>query len=115
MMGIRWEGGQGMGTRKRIDGNPKAQQYGRFFWLVELGNDEWVSVYANRVEVSGGAVVFYGIGHEAADGRPDYERPKGDDYPVVAFGAGQWQTFYAASLLDGHPVAVDRWVENIPD
>lgn len=104
-----------MGQRKRIDGNPNANQYGQFYWLVELGNDEWVSVHANRVEVSGGAVVFYGSGHEAGEGGPDYDRPKRPDYPVIAFGSGQWKTFYAASVLDGHPVAVDRWVETLPD
>lgn len=97
-----------MAERRRIDGNPKANRYGQYYWMVELVDGGWVSLHANRAEVSGGAAIFYGTFH-TWDDLPKYDAPKGAEYPVVAFGAGQWKTFYAASTLDGDPVAVDRW------
>lgn len=105
-----------MAERKRIDGNEKAAGYGRFYWIVDLVDGGWVSVHADRAEVNGGAVVFYGTNYpRTTAGDVNYDEPKHPEYPVIAFGAGQWRTFHAASLIDGSPVAVDRWVENAPE
>ena len=98
-----------------MDGNPSAQWYGAKYWIAELVSGGLVSLNANRVEIApDGALVFYGGGHRPrADQRdkPDYDRPRGDDYPMLAFAAGQWRIFYAAKVVDGSPLSVDRWKE----
>jgi hypothetical protein len=98
-----------------MDGNPSAQWYGDKYWIAELVSGGLVSLNANRVEIaSDGTLVFYGGGHHprADQGdKPDYDRPRGDDYPMLAFAAGQWRIFYAAKVVDGSPLSVDRWKE----
>jgi hypothetical protein len=34
--------------------------------------------------------------------------------PVLVLAAEQWIAFYAASVLDGRPVAVEHWTEEKP-
>jgi hypothetical protein len=98
-----------------MDGNPGAEWYGARYWIAELVSGGLVSLNANRVEIaSDGTLVFYGGGHHprADQGdKPDYDRPRGDDYPMLAFAAGQWRIFYAAKVVDGSPLSVDRWKE----
>lgn len=74
-----------------------AARYGRFYWCVksDLSPEGEIYLHADRVEfLPSGAVVF----HCDQWG-----------YPNMAFAAGQWTAVYAASVIDGHAVAVEIW------
>lgn len=95
-----------------IAGRPSTAQYGRYFWQVDKPGGGFASVYANRAELDNGHAVFYGCNHAALpNNRVDYDQPESPEYVLIAFPPGQWTAFYAASVIDGSPVAVDKWEE----
>ena len=76
-----------------------ANDYGAHYWCV-TGDGEPVFVYADRVEVTPcGALVAWG-GYRKEGGRVEREQQ------LWGAGPGQWKGFFAASLIDGRPVAV---------
>jgi hypothetical protein len=85
--------------------------YGSYYWCVKtkLSKSGEIYVNADRVEfTSTGGVIFW------TD--PDARSPseKADDYaqrkdPILAIAAGHWTAVYAASVIDGHAVAVNHW------
>ena len=77
-----------------------ANEYGAHYWCV-TGDGESVRLYADRIEVTTcGALVAWG-GYRKEDGHPEREQQ------LWAAAPGQWKTFFAASLIDGRPVAVE--------
>lgn len=77
-----------------------ANDYGIHYWCV-TGDGEPVFVYADRLEVTpGGALVAWG-GFRKEGARVEREQQ------LWAAAPGQWKAFYAASLIDGRPVAVE--------
>lgn len=90
-----------MPEREIVSPRPGRESYGRRYWVVDRPDGGYISVHANRVELSAGHLAFYG----------------GDDpeYMTFALPPGQWTAFYAAAVADGSPVAVDRWTEKTPD
>jgi hypothetical protein len=91
----------GKPTEERIivSARPGREAYGDRYWIVDRPSGGFISVYADRVHLDGGHLSFYG-------GEPEYL--------TFALPPGQWTAFYAAALIDGAPVAVDRWVEHGP-
>ncbi len=77
----------------------EANQHGQFYYYVKMSEREEMYVFADQVEVSGGALLF-----------------KGKDHQInFAFAAGQWEQFCAVSYQTGQPVAVEHWIENVDD
>lgn len=77
-----------------------ANDYGTHYWCV-TGDGAPVFVYADRLEVTpAGALVAWG-GYRKDGARVEHEQH------LWAAAPGQWKTFFAASLIDGRPVAVD--------
>jgi hypothetical protein len=75
-----------------------APDYGRFYFGVRL-NDSIVYAHADNANIteSGGLVL---IGKRDTDGK---------GRTVLAFNAGEWRQIWAASVIDGDPVAVEHW------
>lgn len=77
-----------------------ANDYGTHYWCV-TGAGEPVFVYADRLEVTScGALVAWG-GYRKEGTRPAQEQP------LWAAAPGQWNAFFAASLVDRRAVAVE--------
>jgi hypothetical protein len=74
--------------------------YGAHYWCV-TADGEPVRLYADRMEVTGsGALVAWG-GYRKEGVHAEREQP------LWAAAPGQWKAFFAASLLDGRPVAIE--------
>lgn len=77
----------------------KPTNYGAKYWAI-LGDGETLYLYADRLEVlpSGALVAIGGYREDGAETTSD---------PSVIYGiaAGQWQTFFAASCINGEMVA----------
>ena len=98
-----------------VDGNPRAEWYGARYWIADLHDGGHITIHANRFVINGGAVEFWGCHHDQAEDTsrtaPDYGKPKSDEYVLFAIPADSWKAVYAASVIDGSPVAVDHWSE----
>ena len=78
-----------------------ANDYGAHYWCVVSDAGESVFVYADRVEISAcGALIAWG-GFRKEGGHVEREQQ------LWAAAPGQWKTFFAASLVDRRPVAVE--------
>jgi hypothetical protein len=77
-----------------------ANDYGEHYWCV-TGDGESVFVYADRIEVTacGALTAWGGYRKEGAH--------VGREQQLWSAAPGQWKTFFAASLIDGRPVAVE--------
>jgi hypothetical protein len=99
----------------KINGNGHAAQHrGRLFWSIELPDGGYVTTYADRAEIIDGHLLFHGASYAISGGRIDYENPKGPELVLLAFAPGHWAAYYAAGLLDGTPVSVDKWAVKKP-
>lgn len=67
-------------------------EYGESYWRI-VGKVGDIHLYADDVEIIEGSLVFRA----------------GDHGTLFAVAPGQWDHFYAASQLDGGPVAVAHW------
>ena len=77
----------------------QADEYGRNYWWVTLGDGQELGAWADRVEVSpDGSLILYG-GATAL----------GAKFVNLAFAPGVWQFIYAADSEDGTPLAVEHW------
>lgn len=70
--------------------------YGRYFWSAILPDGAQINFNADRVVVESGALVAYS------------KRKDGEEIAMLSLVVGYWTTFWAASMLDGHPVCVDK-------
>lgn len=83
----------------------EAKNYGQYYWCVkvfpDLSREGEIYLFAEEVNIhTDGSLVFL---RAAPPGKPRS--------PVFVFAGGQWIAFYAASVLDGRPVAVEHWTE----
>jgi hypothetical protein len=70
-------------------------RYGQYYWCIKtpLSEDGDVYVHADAVEVApSGALVM-----------------RSERYATLVIAQGQWTAVYAASVMDGHAVAVEHW------
>jgi hypothetical protein len=76
-----------------------AARYGRYYWCIKSGLSEngEIYVYADEVRyLPSGGVLF--VGHDV-----DHESTN------LALAVGQWSAVFAASVWDGHAIAVEHW------
>jgi hypothetical protein len=72
------------------------EKYGRFYWCVktDLSEDGEIFLYADNAVVNRtGDLLFF----------RDLEPSN------ACFAKGHWKAFYAASVMDGSPIAVEHW------
>ena len=83
-------------AKVRLEG---AAGYGRYYWCVktDLSGDGEIYVFADVVRYQDGAVLFLS------------QREDGKEQINLALPSGKWAAVFAASCLDGHAVAVERW------
>jgi hypothetical protein len=82
------------------------RQYGRYYWCAkvssELSKNGEIYVMADEVKIDrSGAVYFFHTWKEDDGSRASH--------PNLILAAGQWTAVYAASMMDGAAVAVERW------
>ena len=85
-----------------------AARYGEWFWAVGLPDGREAMCYADRVEITAqGALLLW---RETELANPDtFERtPLPGSRLMLALAPGGWLTVYAASVLDGSPVAIEH-------
>lgn len=84
-------------------------KYGEYYWCVKVPNTVAKSgeiyLYADDVEFCEGAVTFYRFYHKKID------QPDQPNQVNLMLPAGAWYAVYAASVVDGSPVAVEHWAE----
>lgn len=81
--------------------NPNAEKYGNFYWGVILSDGRFLSLYAKNIEVIDGALVA----SREVNGSSEYD---GMPQNLLAIAPGQWSSFFAANIMNGDPVCVDR-------
>lgn len=76
---------------------PDTTSYGDRYWCIGRPDGNEIYLNADRAEVqpSGALVMVAGGGEEGIVN--------------LALAAGQWVFVYAASVIDGHAVAVQHW------
>ncbi len=89
-----------MPEKEIVSPRPDRDRYGKLYWIVDRPDGGYISLYANRVTLDAGHLAFYGGELE---------------YLTMALPPGHWVAFYAASIIDGSPVAVERWTEGTRD
>jgi hypothetical protein len=83
---------------------PGPARYGAKFWGIGLPDGREVMCSADRAEVtSSGALVMW----QQTTLVGDLDREPTDPLVLIALPAGSWLHVYAASVMDGTPVAVD--------
>lgn len=87
--------------------NPTAKDYGDKYWciivdpsLVSKGATPEIFVFADEFVVVEGSLRFVRMKNQS------YE-------PVLSIAPGLWKCVYAASVIDGHAVAVEHWAGQI--
>lgn len=83
-----------------------ASSYGRFYWCVKtnLSDSGEIYIHADSVELTAdGSLVFWQ--------HKESEDPFGELSQRVnlSIAAGNWKACFAASVIDGHAVAVEHW------
>ena len=89
--------------------------FGKRYWCVKVNKDlsENREIYVNADKVSyspNGDVVFKGTFYNKKT-----EKYEGEERVRLIIANGKWEAVYAASLLDGHAIAVDHWKGEVID
>lgn len=81
-----------------------AQNYGRYYWCVKttlLGKGK-MYLFADEARIlQDGTLVFVQI------------KENGQEIFTLSFAACNWDLFYAASVIDNHPVCVEHWEKEV--
>ena len=78
-----------------------AEKYGKYYWCIKTKSKEAIMLNADTVEVSpSGVLVAYRV------------KDNGEKHINFAIPTREWTHFWAASMIDGSPVAVDSWTED---
>jgi hypothetical protein len=86
-----------------VEGDTTAAMYGRYSWSVGLSDGREVHVMLDEIEVlDSGALRCAGALRE----HPGDPVPTYDPETTLLLAAGAWTHAYAASLIDGSPIAV---------
>ncbi len=77
---------------------PKPEAHGRHYWCVRTDISQSGEVYllADSVEVRDGALILIGSNENRVN---------------MAFAPGHWNAVFAASIIDGSPLAVEHWAD----
>ena len=77
------------------------EKYGKYYFCVktDLSENGDIYLFADDAIVENGDLFF--INSESSTN--------------MCFARGSWKTFYAASCIDGGPVAVEHWKGEIPE
>ena len=75
-------------------------KYGNYYWCIKT-----------KLAKSGEIYVMADDARILPDGTLSMVQLKKGEEPIItlAIAPGQWQIFYAASMIDGAPVAVEHW------
>ncbi|MEU6616707.1 hypothetical protein [Streptomyces parvus] len=73
---------------------------GNWYHRIQTAKGEDVYVHGDEVEFKDGALIVWRV------------KDDGTRFVNIAFAPGQWANIYAASVMDGHAVAVDHWDKN---
>lgn len=86
-----------------------SDNYGEYFWMINLTDGDTYMCYADRVEITahGDLVTWADTRKGPEDEVGKTQIPREQSIPTLGFAAGTWLSFAAASCLDGHRVAVD--------
>ena len=77
-----------------------AEACGRRFWTVAMKDGQTIQFYAEDLEiVPSGGLVARGAFQNKADAEQQL---------LLGIAMGRWDSFYAASRLDGHAMCVER-------
>lgn len=90
-------------STERPDGDDRSR-YGASRWALGLPDGREAYVYADRIEITDGVIVFWRDTIPAAE---DGERVPANAQAMLALAPGTWVHVYAASVLDGSPVIVE--------
>ena len=71
-----------------------ADQEGQYYFCIRLNGNRDMYAYADGVEIVDGAIVL---------------RKKSGQI-IFTLASGQWEYCYAASSVDGSPIAVEHWI-----
>jgi hypothetical protein len=77
-------------------------RYGKRYWIIEvpghISSDGFISAIADRVSVGpSGELTLINHGRD------------NETWPGLILAAGRWVSVYAASVITGDPIVVDRW------
>jgi hypothetical protein len=76
-----------------------SEQYGQYYWCIKTSLSKSGEIYA----MADDAIVL-------PDGTLSLTRVKEGKLSVnLAIAPGNWTAYYAASLIDGHAVAIEHW------
>jgi hypothetical protein len=88
-------------------------KYGARYWCVKvpisLSPDGEIYVYADRVDLVSGALVF------VSDAIVTHNGPDTVAQPGLSIAAGSWIAVFAASVIDGSAVAVEHWKDEVAE
>jgi hypothetical protein len=87
--------------------NPDASNYGAFYWGVVLEDGRSIYIHADRMVVTDTGDLIAISTSRSKDGVRTDRNPQ----PMLALAKGHWVSYFAASVLDGEPVALDNSVE----
>jgi len=83
-----------------------ANQYGQYYYCVKVSKDlsKQGEIYVRADEVKthpDGAVAFIS------------KREAKQNFTNLLIPSGKWNAVYAASVIDGHAVAIEHWTEEV--
>lgn len=78
--------------------------YGQYFWMVGVPGGRQIAIHADAIEVDANGAL-HAMVHSK---QPDEKTGEVRTYAGFGLSAGHWEYYYAASVLDGTAIAVDR-------
>jgi hypothetical protein len=94
-----------------------AHKYGKFYWCIGVSKDvsENGEIYAHAdwIELQAGALVLQRA--KSAGDEGTINEATGGRQILLTLAPGQWKYAFAASVLDGHAVAVEHWPGEIAE
>jgi len=79
--------------------------YGNYYWCIRLNEKEEVYAYADSINNVNGTLLLLREKKEEAASESKIT-------VNIALAPGHWQNIYAASLMDGSPIAVEHWIKD---
>jgi hypothetical protein len=81
-----------------------ASKYGNLYWCVKTNMSEDGEIYLHADSVH-----FTSTGDVVFSKAPNTGKGNAQPTPMLALASGHWTALYAASVIDGHAVAVEHW------
>lgn len=87
--------------------NPNASNYGAFYWGIVLEDDRSIYIHADKMVVTDTGDLIAVSTSRSKDGIRTDRSPQ----PMLALAKTHWVAYFAASIIDGEPVALDNSVK----